>query len=397
MRVSQLLSRALSLAVLPLLAACSTTATIPNTTQASLSANKLQFAVGTANIGQDGAIGVNFVTTLRQPNGLSGVLADSPTITGPGAFRVPGASGGAYPGVGPNPDANTNHIGSSPQVPLTNKGLVNSTLGTFTGVFSYGFGPFNSDQSTTSGAYYPGNPSSTGGNGFTSSAYDGTSLVAAATSSGDATQPLPFFSADPMDYVTGPPAVPFFNNGTYPANFAGYSPGFAVFETTPVAGSYSLAVKVAAQNASPITYSSTATLSTTAALPAMATPTFAKDGAGGGSVTVTVPAGVTEAMIYVVDAPAGGPATYYSIGPITASGTYPLPDNLGACIGSGCQNGAGANQSIHAGDTYFVSAVGFDYPAFQSAPPNNKQQTPAITGANGQADITMSPILSGTY
>ncbi|MHB8231203.1 MAG: hypothetical protein ACYDG0_10565, partial [Vulcanimicrobiaceae bacterium] len=343
-------------------------------------------------------VGVNFVATLRQPNGLSGVLADTPTITGPGGFLVPANAAGAYTGAGPNADAGTAHMSGSVQVPLNNAGLTNSTFGTFTGVFSYGFGPFNSDQSITSGAYYPGNPNNSGGNGFTSSNYYGTGMVAAAMATGDPTQPVPFLSADPMDYLVGPPAVPFFNDGTFPTNFAGYPTGFTPVEIAPIAGTYTLSVNVPAQNASPITYSKTATLTSTTPLPAMAAPTFTSDTTGGGSGTVTVPAGVTETMVYIVDANAG---LYYAVGPIAGTGAQPytLPDHLGRCStpGANCENGANAGNSITAGDTYFVSAVGYDYPAFEAGPPGNKQQNPAIVGANGQADITMSPVATGTY
>lgn len=370
----------------------------PGVTQANLASNKLQFAVGTARIGQDGgAVGVNFVATLRQPNGLTGVLASNPTITGPAGFVVSGGATGAYTTAGANVDAGTNHMSGSPQVPRNNVGLINSTLGTFTGVFSYGFGPFNSDQNTVNGGYYPGTPNASGGNGFTRSTYDGSSVVAA-VSGADVIQPLPFFSVNPpMEYIMGPPAcLCFFNDGTYPSGFAGYSPGFTPVEIAPAAGPYTLSVLVAAQNAAPFTYTQTATLTVTAALPAMAAPTFAGDGAGGGTGTVIVPAGVTETMVYIVDATAG---LWYSVGPITGIGAQPfaLPDKLGACAGAGCQNGAGATNSLTTGDTYFVSAVGYDYPAFEAAPPNNTQQTPTITGANGQADITMSPVVQATY
>ncbi len=401
MRNVKTLYRTLGLAVASaLLAACATngTATIPGTTQANLNSNTLQFAVGTATIGQDNTVGVNFVATLRQPNGLSGVLADTPTITGPGGFLVPANAAGAYTGAGPNADAGTAHMSGSVQVPLNNAGLTNSTFGTFTGVFSYGFGPFNSDQSITSGAYYPGNPNNSGGNGFTSSNYYGTGMVATAMATGDPTQPVPFLSADPMDYLVGPPAVPFFNDGTFPTNFAGYPTGFTPVEIAPIAGTYTLSVNVPAQNASPITYSKTATLTSTTPLPAMAAPTFTSDTTGGGSGTVTVPAGVTETMVYIVDANAG---LYYAVGPIAGTGAQPytLPDHLGRCStpGANCENGANAGNSITAGDTYFVSAVGYDYPAFEAGPPGNKQQNPAIVGANGQADITMSPVATGTY
>src|SRR5579872_272704 len=398
-RTLKILSRGFGLAVAAaLLAACASNglAKNPGVTQANLAANRLQFAVGTARIGQDGTVGINFVATLRQPNGLSGPLANNPKITGPAGFVVPAGAAGAYTSAGANVDAGTNHISSSPQVPLNNAGLINTTLGTFSGVYSYGFGPFNSDQSTVSGGYYPGSPNATAGNGFTSSTYNGTSMVAIAQGGGDVIQPLPFFSADPMEYITGPPAVPFFNDGTFPTNFAGYSPGFTPVEIAPIAGPYTLSVFVAAQNASPFTYTQSATLTSTAPLAAMPAPAFASDGTGGGIAAVNIPGGVTETMVYIVDATT---STFYAMGPVLATGSqlFVFPDHLGKCIGSGCQLGAGASNSLNTGDTYFVSAVGFDYPAFEAGPPANRQQNPTIVGASGQADITMSPVVQATY
>ncbi|HZZ65204.1 MAG TPA: hypothetical protein VFE17_06895 [Candidatus Baltobacteraceae bacterium] len=357
-------------------------------------------AVGTARIGQDGTVGVNVVTTLRQANGLTAVLADTPTLTGPSGFTVPPGTPGAYTGIAPvgnNVDAGTSHISGSPQVPLNNTNLVNSTLGTFTGVFSYGFGPFNCDQDCTNiSAYYPGNPNGTGGNGFSSSIYDGSSLIAAVTRSGDPTQPQPFFSADPFDYLIGPPAVPFFNNGTFPTGFAGYSPGFTVFELPPVSGQYSLAVNVPAKNTSPVTYNASATLNAGTVLPATTVAVTGETANGGLSGTVSVPAGVTETEVFVVDATAG---TYFTVGPLSGTGTvsWALPGNLGPCNGNNCQSGASATPTLNGGDSYFVAAVGYDYPAFEAGPPGNTQQKPTIAGANGQADLTMSPIVPGTY
>ena len=378
------------------IAGCGTNgnAQIPSITQAPLSQNALQLAVGTARIGQDGGfVGLNVVATLRQPNGLTAVLADQPTLTGPAGFAVAPGTPGAY-GSG-NVDAGTAHISGSPQVPRNNAGLVNSTLGTFTGVFSYGFGPFNCDQNCTNiTGYYPGNPNGSGGNGFSSSIYDGSSIVAKALGTGDPTQPLPYFSSDPVDYLMGPPAVPFFNDGTFPSGFAGYSPGFTDFEMAPVAGQYSLAVHVAAQNASPITYNATATLSATGGLGPITVTDFTSSG-GGGTGHVTVPAGVTETLVFIEDVEAG---LYYTVGPLTGTGTvaFTLPGTLGPCTGSGCQNGASATPSLTAGDDVFVSAVGFDYPAFEAAPPGNKQQKPTIAGANGQADLTASAVFPTT-
>lgn len=374
-------------------------AQIPSITQAPLAQNTLQLAVGTARIGQDGGVvGLNVVATLRQPNGLSGVLADQPTLTGPAGFTVGAGTPGAYPSsVTPsaNVDAGTAHISGSPQVPLSNAGLVNSTLGTFTGVFSYGFGPFNCDQNCTNiSGYYPGSPNASGGNGFDSSIYDGSSIIAQKAKSADPTQPLPYFSSDPFDYLMGPPAVPFFNDGTFPTGFAGYLPGFTDFEMAPVAGQYSLKVNVAAQNAPSTAYNANATLSSTAALGPITVTDFTGS-AGGGTGHVTVPAGVTETLVFIVDVEAG---LYYTVGPLTGTGTvaFTLPGTLGPCTGGGCQNGANASPSLTSGDDVYISAVGFDYPAFEAAPPGNKQQKPTIVGANGQADLTSSAVFQTT-
>ena len=378
-------------------------ATNPPVTQGNLHDDRLQLAVGTARIGQDGAVGLNVVATLRSPSGRSGPLANMPALTGPPGFLVPAGAPGAYSGsvagVGANVDAGTNHISGSPQVPLNNTGLVNSTLGTFTGVFSYGFAPVNSDQTVTSGAYYIGNPNASGGNGFATSIYDGSSVNFAAcaalgTCAGDATQPVPIFSADPFDYVIGPPAVPFFGDGTYPPGFAGYSSGFTVFEVPPVAGAYALNVAVTPLNAPAVTYSASAGLSNATPLGAMGAPSLAGSG-GGATISVAVPAGVTETLVYVYDASTN---QYYTAGPQGGTGTlsFSLPGTLGPCTGSNCQ-GTNPSPTLNPGDRYIVAAVGFDYPAFEAAPPGNAQQTPAIAGSTGQADLTMSPLVVGSY
>jgi hypothetical protein len=50
------------------------------------------------------------------------------------------------------------------------------------------------------------------------------------------------------------------------------------------------------------------------------------------------------------------------------------------------------------GDEYRFYAASFDYPMFEAGPPGNTQQKPAITGANGQADITTSAATTvGSY
>lgn len=404
MKASVYAQRAFGLALIAtLLSACGTNggSQLPTVSQAPLQSNKLQLAVGTARIGQDSTVGLNVVATLRQPSGASAVLANQPTLTLPAGMTLPGGTPGAYSGLGPNVDAGTNSISGSPQVPLNNNNLVNSTLGTFTGVFSYGFGPFNSDQNTSStGAYYIGVPNASGGNGFESSIYANSNSILVANGAPDPTQPLPFFSGDPMDYVVGPPAVPFFNNGQFPVGFAGYSPGFTVFEMAPIAGQYTLNANVAATNASPITYKANATLASTAALgPITVNFTSNPNADGGGSGQVSVPAGVTETEVFIVDVhtdPNTGIVTdnFFTVGPLTGTGivNYTLPNDLGACT-TNCPQPT----IIASGDTLLISAVGYDYPAFEAGPPGNKSITPTITGSNGQADLTMSPVGTQTY
>lgn len=388
------ISRAVGLAlVAALLGGCATNGSsqLPSTAQSNLNANVLQLAVGTATIGQDGgAVGLNVVATLRQPNGLTALLADQPTLTMPAGMIVPAGTSGAYgSNKGPNPDAGTNKISGSPQVPRNNTGLVNSTLGTFTGVFSNGFGPFNCDQGCSStGAYYIGNPNASLGNGFDYSIYDG-----AFNSNGDPTQPQPFFSANPFDYVVGPPAVPFFANGKQYSGFAGYSPGFTAFEIAPVAGSYTLNVLAPATNVSPVTYTANATMASATPLGAISATFVSNANADGGATgSVTVPAGVTEAEVFIYDATSN---EYFTV-PITgisAAGAQPytLPANLGSCT-TNCPQ-----PTLTKGDTVYYTAVGYDYPAIEASSPGSNTAKPVISGAAGQADITMSAIQKTAY
>jgi hypothetical protein len=354
-----------------LIAGCASNgnAVTPNVSQVNLqNTTALQMAVGTATIGTTGTVGLNVVATFRQQNGNSATLVNTPTITGPAGFVVPASA--------PSSDAGTNHISGAPQNANPNVANPATTFGQSGGVFSYGFDPFNL---TTSGSpRYPGNPS---------------------------VYALPFYSgsgssAVNLRYVGGPPAYPFFNDGTFPPFFAGYSQGFTTFNAAPVAGAYTLAVSVGGGNSNTAaqTFTASANLASTTPLPPLPAPTFVTDGAGGGSGTIAVPADprITETMVYFVDRVTG---LYFAIGPLKGTGalTFTLPDNLGPCSGSGCQTGSKATPSINTGDAYRVYGASYDYPAFESGPPGNAQEKPTITGAGGQADITTSAPFSSTY
>jgi hypothetical protein len=352
-----------------ILAGCSTNGASlnPPVTRGNLNNDKLQVAVGTANIAFDGAVGLNVVTTFRQPNGLSAVLLDSPMITGPAGFVVTAAA--------PANDAGTNHISYTPQT-LNPPVPCPTTFCVAGGAFSYGFAPYNSDNQ---GNPYPNGPS----------------LYAE-----------PFYSGGAVPIAGGPPAYPFFNNGTFISGFVGYSQGFTAFETPVVAGSYTLAVIVPGANGPAATFTSSATMANLAPLPGVGAPTVTEDGVGGlSNVSVTVPADarIFETMIYIADTTTGN---FFTIGPITGTGVLSgvLPATLGPCSGANCQLGPNATPSINPpganpGDSYIVYSITYDYPAFEAGPPGNSSQLPAITGPNsgGQADISMSQVFAGTY
>ncbi len=350
------LSKIATVALVGAVAGCTSgnSAIEPAFTSANLNNDKLQLAVGTARFA-DGSVGLNTVTTFRQPNGLSATLLNTPHLSGP--FTVPAAATTA------NTDKGTSTINGSPQV-LPGQTALATTFSTTGGVFAYGFAP---DNSSTSGAAVFGYYS----------------------------EPR-YPEADPgltaYTYVGGAPAYPRITDGTFAAaqanGFLGYPEGFTAFVTTPVMGSYNLSVGIQDSNGNTTTISApTATLSSTTALPAIAAPTFAKDGNGGGTISFTAPAGVTETIVNVIDRSAG---VYYTI---VAQGAGPQTVTLPPTIGPGSTPTA----SIPAGDTYRILLVGADYPLFEAAPPANTQQTPTIVGANGQADITLSPAVGGTY
>lgn len=373
----------MALGVAVALGGCSTsgnTGVPPTQRTADLSQNKLQFAVGTANIA--GTLGLNTVVTYRQPNGRDGTLLNTPKITGP--FTNPGtvAQAGA--------DAGTNTISGSAQ-PLVGTAATPSTFGSSGGAFGYGFQP---DNSTTGG-----------GVSFTRYALP---IYAAGTTS-------PFTTITPnsatvppvaIPYLGGPPAYPNVRDATFPAGFVGYPMGFTDFRLAPAAGTYTLALQVptgfdATGTATSTTVSAAGTLASLTPLPTFASPTFtpASSGTpatftGGGTIAVTVPVGVTEAMVILQNRDGscypgsnGAPAYFTFLTRTTGAQVITVPPNLGPTFGPQT-----STKTLCTGDNYRLYAVGFDYPAFESGPPNNTSPTPAISGANGQADVTTSAI-----
>jgi len=361
--LQQLTKSFMAAAILGIAAGCTSGngALEPPFTSVNLQSNKLQLAVGVATF-SDGTIGLNTVTTFRQPNGLSATLLNTPTLMGP--FTVPvGVSGSGTACKASNVDAGTNHVTGSPQA-LPGTVAVCSTFGQSGGVFAYGFAPINS---TTSGA---------ASYAVYTKPFYGTSALTGGSLRG------------------GPPAYPTTTNGLFDSSFTGYTLGFTTFALPPVAGAYNLSVNVPSGNNPGATITAPpATLTSTVGLPPFAAPpTFIQDGIGGGTATCTAPAGTTETLVEFVDTAMG---TFYTVFVATGGAvTATLPDNLGPV------KAGAATPSIATGDSYQVECIAADYPLFEAGPPANTQQTPTIVGAAGQSDIAFSPLFvpaSGVY
>ncbi len=322
--------------------------------------SRLQFQVGTANL--NGTPALNTVVTFRQPNGLSAVLADTPTITLPFTNTAPASAAGV--------DSGTMTISGRTQVPSANPAPPPTTFGTAVGAFAYGFLAVNSSQTgANNSVFYPSSNS------------------------------MPYYGATKRAYYVGPgnSFVPNFKDGSLGTTFNGYPSGFTTFALTPVAGAYSLSVAIPGNNVSVPPVTASTALTSTALLGLMPAPAYVTDGAGGGTVSVTVPAGVSETLAFITDTTAG---TYYTLvmrgtGPQTAT----LAANLGTVVGGV------TGPSIPVGDTVRIIAVGFDYPAIEAVPVGaSPAQSPVINNSGtacsgttcpGQADVTVSAAAPG--
>lgn len=446
---------ALSALAIVSLAACSAGATggpaITSVNPVSPSYSSLQFAVGTANL-YDGTLGLNVVSTFRQTNGTSATGVNTPTITGPFSFTASAASGGGpdpYSSVlngGPSLSETTASSAAITGTPQTvapgtpncdGAGAIPSgftvcqgsiapnttTFGESGGVFAMGIAPYNHQ-------------------GFSGQAWSYQPY------------PQPFYSSSHLPFIPwgGPPAFdpdgtglgerdgvgsinPGLDNFGNPY-FLGVAEGITVFDgLSPNAGTYTLSLAIATVgnggSISTSTVSKTATLGSLAVLPIVNAPALTPDanGDGGASFTATLPSGVTEAYVQIVDyGPNGGPneaspatnppncqgprgtsfaPVYYTIH-IAGSGANNLAPAIGPNLATtggvsnvqaspslctAAQNTDANGGTATAADDFVVQLIGFDYPIYEAAlglTQKTTPQTPAITGPNGQADITIS-------
>jgi hypothetical protein len=368
----------------------------PITSVDPASSSKIQLAVGVAtmsfNSGQSVAYGLNVALTLRQQDGLSGTLYNVPQILGPSNFDILTSTetGGQVQDVGA--DLGTNHItwGTLNQLQWT--GPPRGQKASTTGAFGYGFCPCNSDSGPVNG---------------TSPLYQAFNL--------------PVYGAIPalQNFYGGPPAFPNFDPSLQALGFLGYSLGFNDFAVAPVIGTYRLYAAVppaytTPQNPVPTpgpdgtptpapgVLAASAQLTHLTPLPQFGTPAFVADGNGGGTVTISVPQGATEALAIVRAVANSGTGVclqahtidaYYTL--VTNHGgtqTLSLADNIGPKTQSNQPSA-----SICPGGSYYVYAVAANYPMYESSYPKNLAQLPVIRGSNGQADVSTSASLNGSY
>lgn len=397
----------------------------------------LEFAVGTANL-YGTKTGLNVVSTYRQANGLSNVLVDTPTITGPFTLPAAGAAGSGadpystLPG-GPSVTevaTGATITGTSQTLPLGTPACDQTTPCTVTN---------NATGATTTVQPNTTTFGQSGGvfvNGLSPGNYTTQGVPASFT---------PY--AEPLYDTTGSTFVPFGGPPAFDPNkdnmglrdglnnlgsgVLGIPEGFTLFENVVAnAGTYTMSLVVPTGFNGPTptsaTVTATAKMASTATLPTLAAPALTLDGAGGG--TVTLPAadfsgGITEVYVQIIDngdgaaancqgplgAVGGAGPVYYTL-VAKAAGTYTLPDTDGPNLNSGggpsalkpspsictaAQNVAAAGAGTP-GDSYSVQIVGTDYDMYGATYPISTSASPTLTGANGQADITISPVANAT-
>ena len=393
--------------------------TVPN--QVSLASNTLQFAVGTANLYGVGTA-LNVVTTYRQPNGNSGTLLNSPTLTLPAA--IPGALS-AGSATTPYDACSTAPSGPAPgetRVTSTSQAALSTavtSLGQSGGVYGLGIEPFNSvgqGDCTPAGTSSTGTPFQTAP--YPVPLYDSASPTFTATGDPNAFVP---WGGPPAFLLTGS-TTSVVGNSNYPAGTKGVSEGIDVFAgIAPVGGGlYTLAVAIPTTTAG--TPSATATFTLPAPLTvlgAAVAPAYVPGAgatAGGGTFALVMPALATEAYLQITDygpatatsascngsgtgdtvATAGngvGKAITYTL-EATASGTLTLPPALGPggtpSVCTAAQNTA-ADGAATPADQIAIQVVAFDYDLYHASyPASLGVANPPILGTRGSDDLTIS-------
>jgi hypothetical protein len=428
----------------------------------SPSYSSLQLAVGTANLYGDGHIGLNVVSTFRQTNGTSATGVNSPRITGPFEILAPPVPSYGELNSG-FPDPYTTVFNGGPSWREQHGGTISSTPQTVApGTPSCdGPGPFPPGRSFVVCPHGLAPNTTTFGQsgGVFAMGFQPANAVAA-TAQGYSYQPYPqpFYANNLVKHNPrssyqfipwgGPPAFDPDGDGMGTRDgliiqgtdsfgdpyFLGVGEGVTAFDGVKIrGGAYTLTVAISTiGNGGAVSTSSvskSASLDPGLVLPTLRAPVFTPDGMGGGVVTTSLPAGVTEAYVQIVDyGPGGGPndgaaatpancqqargtsfaPVYYTI-EVSARGrvTYRLPDTDGPNLAtSGGKSNlkpspsictAKQNESIVGkgtkADDIVVQMIGFNYPVYAAAHgliEATTPENPPITGLGGQADVTVS-------
>lgn len=396
-------------------------------------------------------VGTNVVATFRGSDGNNATGANTPTLTGPPGFNFGENLGNGRSITGVLPSTliavfnNLSKGGGYPQA-------LGQGFGPFTGVFGYGFASDNTVSNTIAQALQNSSSKFCVGlavtapvanvevsapiqnaNGAGGAALPPTNVVrsgelglplpSGAGTNGGSADPLcpdapasaasPYFANGfPINYYGGPPSWPSPQGYGSPSYFVGYPIGFNDFTASPVAGTYALAVAYATST----DYSTYGHLSTSAKLtnmtplPPFTAPTISFNGDGSGIVRLIVPPGVREAIVFVrssdCDYTANLPADNYAI---VTHATGPQQVTFGSNLGPPGADGRpkhtfctssdleaynavirseGGTPLAQIGFSTVLSAVGFDYPAYESSYPFNTSAAPHIANGAGQADVT---------
>lgn len=269
--------------------------------------------------------------------------------------------------VGCNTNTSPGNITAGPVAMELAVGTMNDSQGTLTatsGTYLNAVASFR-NQSGASAFISPGNATLTGPGGLNASVGN---IFSYGQSPG-------------TNFIGGfPPAYsPASQNG------AGYATGFIFpLDNTgapilppppPAPGAYKLSTVVQA-NAQNQKYGASATLpAVPTVLPNEPTPTYVSGGAtGGGTFTVSVPAGVTETVVEVF---LNGGGQVASVETKTTTAVVP-------------------SGTLTPLTSYVAFAIGTDYPFVEAGPPSNTSMKPALTGGGGTSDLTASGVLGFT-
>ena len=212
---------------------------------------------------------------------------------------------------------------------------------------------------------------------------------------------LPVYGDSEQLFYGGPPSFPNFDPSLQALGFLGYSLGFTDFAVQPVIGTYRLYAAVppaytTPQNPIPTpgpdgtptpgpgVLAASAQLTHLTPLPAFAIPSFVADGNGGGSVTLTVPQGATEALAIVRAVGNSGTGICLQAHTFDAS-TRSSPRRGSADDRAGRQDRAENGHrpkppTICPSGSYQVYAAA-NYPMYESSYPNNSANCRSFAAA----------------